>query len=41
MEEARPTCRSACSGKAFQLFYGVRENAEIFFKLIRAAAGAY
>jgi len=36
-----PISAYGTGGKAFQLFYGVQENTEIFFKLIRATAGAY
>jgi len=36
-----PISAYSTGGKAFQLFYGVQENTEIFFKLIRATAGAY
>ena len=36
-----PISAYSSGGKAFQLFYGVQENTDIFFKLIRAAAGEY
>ena len=36
-----PISAYSTGGKAFQLFYGVQENTDIFFKLIRAAVGAY
>jgi len=36
-----PISAYSTGGKAFQLFYGVQENTDIFFKLIRATAGAY
>jgi alkaline phosphatase len=36
-----PISAYSTGGKAFELFYGVQENTDIFFKLLRAAAGAY
>ncbi len=36
-----PISAYSAGGKAFQLFYGVQENTDIFFKLIRAAVGDY
>ncbi|HZF38018.1 MAG TPA: alkaline phosphatase [Blastocatellia bacterium] len=36
-----PISAYSTGGKAFELFYGVQENTDIFFKLIRAATGAY
>ena len=36
-----PISAYSTGGKAFQLFYGVQENTDVFFKLIRAVLGAY
>jgi alkaline phosphatase len=36
-----PISAYSSGGNAYQLFYGVQENTEVFFKLIRAVVGAY
>ena len=36
-----PVSVYSSSGKAYQLFYGVQENTDIFFKLMRAVLGNY
>jgi alkaline phosphatase len=36
-----PIAAYSSGGNSFQLFYGVQENTDIFFKLVRAAVGAY
>jgi len=36
-----PIAAYSSGGSAFQLFYGVQENTDVFFKLVQAAVGAY
>ena len=36
-----PISAYSSGGKAYQLFYGTQENTDVFFKLVRAALGAY